>query len=245
MTINGTQYPYGVSTVKPGCDEILYVLPTKESLQNTNIFPSFTVVRKVDVDGTKTNIESTTAFGTAQTIHMSHKSLYLVDQIYSQNRLSCPPNAACIMPWFWGGQSNTLIHKFEVNNGSLGYDASTLIPGMPLSQYSMSEDDDGDFRILTQQFQPQSATDLYILDDDLDLLGKLTGIEPGEEFKSSRYIGDKLYLVTFERTDPLFVIDLEDKRNPEIIGELKIPGFSTYLHPYSPEKNGVQYIIGL
>lgn len=71
----------------------------------------------------------------------------------------------------------------------------------------------------------------------------LMNIEPGEEFKSSRYIGDKLYLVTFERTDPLFVIDLENIRKPKIIGKLKIPGFSSYLHPYAKMKNGKQYLI--
>jgi uncharacterized secreted protein with C-terminal beta-propeller domain len=70
-------------------------------------------------------------------------------------------------------------------------------------------------------------------------------IEPGENFKSSRYIGDKLYLVTYQSIDPLFVIDMEDISKPKIIGELKIPGYSTYLHPYSDAKNGVQYLIGL
>ena len=70
-------------------------------------------------------------------------------------------------------------------------------------------------------------------------------IEPGENFKSSRYIWDKLYLVTYQSIDPLFVIDMEDISKPKIIGELKIPGYSTYLHPYSDAKNGVQYLIGL
>ena len=70
-------------------------------------------------------------------------------------------------------------------------------------------------------------------------------IEPGENFKSSRYIWDKLYLVTYQSIDPLFVVDLENPSKPKIIGELKIPGYSTYLHPYSDAKNGVQYLIWL
>lgn len=70
-------------------------------------------------------------------------------------------------------------------------------------------------------------------------------IEPGEEFKASRFVGDKLYLVTFEQIDPLFVIDLADLKNPKIVGELKIPWFSTYLHPYSVATNGVQQLIGV
>lgn len=97
----------------------------------------------------------------------------------------------------------------------------------------MSEDSRGNFRILTTSWSPQLATHLFTLDKDLALEGMLLNIEPGEEFKSSRYIGDKLYLVTFERTDPLFVIDMATITKPRIIGELKIPGFSTYLHPYA------------
>ena len=87
----------------------------------------------------------------------------------------------------------------------------------------MSEDSDGNFRLLTKVWSPQVATHFFVLDEDLDVVGMLNDIEPGEEFKSSRYIGDKLYLVTFEQTDPLFVIDLEDIEDPKIVGELKIP----------------------
>ncbi|USN55802.1 MAG: beta-propeller domain-containing protein [Candidatus Peribacteria bacterium] len=120
-----------------------------------------------------------------------------------------------------------------------------MVNGMPLSQYSMSEDAAGNFRILTKTRSPQLASYLFVLDKDMDLAGTLMNIEPGEEFKSSRYIGDKLYLVTFQQTDPLFVIDIADVSHPEILGELKIPGFSTYLHPYAPLKDGVQYLLGL
>ena len=70
-------------------------------------------------------------------------------------------------------------------------------------------------------------------------------IEPGEQFKASRFMGDKLYLVTFEQIDPLFVIDLASVKEPKIIGELKIPGYSTYLHPYGAASNNEQRLIGL
>jgi hypothetical protein len=79
----------------------------------------------------------------------------------------------------------------------------------------------------------------------LDLEWSLLNIEPWEEFKASRYIWDKLYLVTFEQIDPLFVIDLEDSSSPEILWELKIPGYSTYLHPYGTLQDWVQHLIGL
>ncbi len=73
---------------------------------------------------------------------------------------------------------------------------------------------------------------LYILDKDMKLTGKISGIAPGEKIYSARFMGDIGYFVTFRNTDPLFSVDLSDPGNPEIIGQLKIPGFSNYLHAY-------------
>lgn len=104
----------------------------------------------------------------------------------------------------------------------------------------------GNFRILTHTSrwnstgEDQSHTDLFILDENLEELSRLEGLGNGEDFKSSRYIGEKLFLVTFEQVDPLYAIDVADPKNPEILGELKIPGYSTYLHPYDEN-----HLIGL
>lgn len=73
---------------------------------------------------------------------------------------------------------------------------------------------------------------LYVLDDNLNLTGKITGIAPGERIYSARFMGDTGYFVTYKNTDPLFSVDLSDPSNPVISGTLKIPGFSNYLHPY-------------
>ena len=73
---------------------------------------------------------------------------------------------------------------------------------------------------------------LYILDKNMELTGKLTGLAPGEQIYSARFMGDTGYFVTFENTDPLFSVDLSDPANPKILGALKIPGFSRYLHFY-------------
>ena len=81
---------------------------------------------------------------------------------------------------------------------------------------------------------------VYVLDDDLKIVGKLEAIAPDERIYSTRFIGERLYMVTFKRIDPLFVIDLSNPSNPEILGELKIPGFSDYLHPYDEN-----HIIGI
>jgi uncharacterized secreted protein with C-terminal beta-propeller domain len=73
---------------------------------------------------------------------------------------------------------------------------------------------------------------VYVLDDGLKVVGKLEGLAPGEKIYSARFMGNRAYLVTFKKIDPLFVVDLKDPENPKVLGELKIPGFSDYLHPY-------------
>ena len=78
----------------------------------------------------------------------------------------------------------------------------------------------------------ETSNNLYILNSNLEEVGKVTGFGQGERIYSVRYIGNKAYVVTFKQTDPLFVIDLSNPEKPEILGELKIPGYSTYMHPY-------------
>jgi uncharacterized secreted protein with C-terminal beta-propeller domain len=123
-----------------------------------------------------------------------------------------------------------LIHKFDLKN-NLKYVASRLLPGSALNQYSIDEDEKGNLRILTKTWTERQSTHLFVLDAGLKLLGKLENIEPGEEFKAARFIGKYLYLVTFEQIDPLFVVDMSDTSKPTLKGKLKLPGYSTYLHP--------------
>lgn len=129
------------------------------------------------------------------------------------------------------------MHRFAITNTNIRYSYSNIIPGYPLNQYSMDEDTQGNLRIVTNQSNwtdsnNNSTTRLSVLSPSGTIIGKITDIAPGETFQSSRFIGDRLYLVTFEQIDPLFVISLTDSKNPKILGELKIPGYSTYLHPY-------------
>ena len=73
---------------------------------------------------------------------------------------------------------------------------------------------------------------LYILDEDLQRIGRIADLAEGEEIKSARFFGDTAYFVTFRRTDPLFTVDLSDPHAPVIVSELTLPGFSAYLHPF-------------
>ncbi len=245
LMIQWREYPYGISLSRAWCDQINYLLPTQESMQHTSEMPSFTIVRTIDLQQWDKKIDTTVAFGATQTIHMSASSLYLVAPFYMQHPFRCRQDQACIIPRFRWWQIHTLIHKFLLAEDSIDYVNSTLIDWMPLNQYSMSENDQWYFRIITQTRSPEINTHLFIMNPSLQWSWMVRNIQRNEELKASRFIGDKLYMVTFELTDPLFVLDLEDPYNPMIIWELKIPWYSTYLHPYAPEQDDVQYLIGI
>jgi len=122
----------------------------------------------------------------------------------------------------------TNIHKISIKDGDIKYVANGLVPGYVLNQFSMDEYN-GFFRIATSNGQ---SNNVYVLGEDLDVVGKLEGLAPGENLHSARFMGNRCYLVTFKKVDPLFVIDLENPESPQVLGKLKIPGYSDYLHPY-------------
>lgn len=132
--------------------------------------------------------------------------------------------------------SSTDILKYELSNGNYIFKAETQIDGIINNQFSMDENDKF-FRIATTVGDPfnvtkETSNNLYILNDKLEVVGKIDKIAPDEKIYSVRYVKDKAYIVTFKQTDPLFVIDLSNPSNPVILGEVKLPGYSTYLHPY-------------
>ncbi len=137
----------------------------------------------------------------------------------------------------------TIIHKININNGDIEYEARGEVPGYLLNQFSMDEFDNY-FRVATttEIWTRKSVmyNNVYVLNDKLEIVGKVEAIAPDERIYSTRFIGDRLYMVTFKRIDPLFVIDLSNPKNPEVLGQLKIPGFSDYLHPYDEN-----HIIGI
>jgi uncharacterized secreted protein with C-terminal beta-propeller domain len=81
--------------------------------------------------------------------------------------------------------------------------------------------------------QATSGNNVYVLNMNLTVVGALEDLAPGESIYSARFMDSKCYLVTFKKIDPLFVIGLDDPTAPRVLGKLKIPGFSDYLHPYS------------
>jgi len=135
----------------------------------------------------------------------------------------------------------TIVHKIEINKGSIEYKTKGEVSGHVLNQFSMNESN-GYFTIATtksaqwsrylEDEEKESYSNLYVLDDSLKEVGSVEKLAPGERIFSVRFMQDRAYMVTFKQTDPLFVIDLSSPTNPTVLGELKIPGFSNYLHPY-------------
>ena len=150
----------------------------------------------------------------------------------------------------------TNIYKLAVKDLELKLVAVGKVPGRILDQFAMDEYKDY-FRVATTSMKPvlvnttytpyidiefNPVNNVYILDGNLEVVGKLEGIAPSEQIYSARFMGDILFLVTYRRIDPLFAINLSDPENPEIIGYVKIPGYSEYLHPY---KNNLLIGIGI
>lgn len=126
LTIGATNYPYRVSVERPDCRSINYILPTKESIDQFGLYPSFTIVRAIDLAHTDRAPTTSTSFGSTQTIHVSQDNLYLTNPLYVSRAFTCPMNAKCMLPWYEGGQ-HTLIHKFALDAQQVDYTASTLV----------------------------------------------------------------------------------------------------------------------
>ncbi|MCK4583061.1 beta-propeller domain-containing protein [Candidatus Bathyarchaeota archaeon] len=137
-----------------------------------------------------------------------------------------------IVSYNWS--EGSVITKIGIEDGGITFKANGTVPGYVLNQFSMDEHK-GYFRIATTSNNWRrggEGNNVYVLDEALNTVGSLEGLAPGEEIYSARFMGDRCYLVTFRKVDPLFAIDLSDPENPMVLGKLKIPGFSNYLHPY-------------
>ncbi len=158
-------------------------------------------------------------------------------------------NIYITLPGQWdavNGVEKTPIYRIHIEEGEIDCAAGGGVPGYLLNQFSMDEQGDY-FRVATTTGhiartleQATSKNHLYVLDMDLAIVGRLEDLAPGEKIYSARFMGDRCYLVTFKKVDPLFVIDLTDPLNPAVLGWLKVTGYSDYLHPYDED-----HVIGI
>lgn len=191
-------------------------------IKDTNT-PTFAVISTIDVASAE-RTDSSAIFGNPTNVYATENSLFLVEQKYDSE----------IFDYYLN------ICKFEFTENGVQYKASARADGMLNDNLSMSEYN-GFFRIATTCFLTSSQNStmsyfgeinrLYVFDKEMKQVGLLDGFAEHEQIRSARYIGDYAYIVTFRQTDPLFVINLSDPQNPKIEGELKLPGFSSYLHP--------------
>jgi uncharacterized secreted protein with C-terminal beta-propeller domain len=163
--------------------------------------------------------------------------------VYASSRSLYVANGQSWWWWFDDREAAAAIHKFGLGTegAPVRYLASGEVPGFLLNQFSMSEHD-GLLRVASTEFNVWSAVPqerrgsvVTVLRDDgqgtLAKTGQVRDIAPGERIFAARFLGDKGFLVTFEQVDPLFTLDLADPKNPRVVGELEMPGFSAYLHP--------------
>ncbi len=203
-----------------------------------------TWIGSIDVNGDGTPIGSAGIVSTGDTVYASTNNLYVATQNWGWQRgvpvplddqVTEPDSAPVEEP----SPPPTLIHQFRLDDGTAAtYVASGMVEGRLLNQFAMSEYN-GDLRVATTTddwggFGEQSESTVFVLrpeGDELREISSVGGLGKDEQIYAVRFIDDLAYVVTFRQIDPLYVIDLSDPANPVEAGELKIPGYSAYLHP--------------
>ncbi|MHB1127389.1 MAG: beta-propeller domain-containing protein [Bacillota bacterium] len=206
-----------------------------------SVEPNYLMVAGLNLNNPEQETQVSTYLGSGQNVYASTKNLYVAVTMYAQTLdqpavMPIPGDTkpAIIMP---PAASNTVVYKFALNQGKVEYKGKGEVPGTILNQFSMDEHN-GFFRIATtkgdlwRNDEYTAKNNIYVLNDVLQMTGKIEDIAPGERIYSVRFMGVRGYMVTFKNVDPLFVIDLKNPQKPMILGALKIPGYSDYLHPY-------------
>ncbi len=189
--------------------------------------PGVLSVAHLDLADEAPELTATGVMAAGWTVYASKRSLYV----------------AQTSRWWWWGWGDldldTHIHRFELAGDASRYAASGSVPGWLWSQFAMSEHD-GHLRVATtdidwwwglREEEEEGANNVFVLDQSLRQVGAVTGFAPGEQIYAARFLGDEGYVVTFRQIDPLFTFDLSVPSAPRLMGELEMPGFSSYLHP--------------
>ncbi len=190
------------------------------------VSPNFTTLAYLNIDTGDSKFDS--YLGSCDTVYASKNSIYLAEQSY---HYEITKEAEKFMPKY---KVKTNIYKFALNGANIDYKAEGTVDGEIVNQFSLDEYNDN-FRIATTTGNDWGEEDeqmnhLFILDQNLNEVGSVRDLAKGEKIYSVRFNGERAYMVTFKNVDPLFVIDCKNPAKPEVLGYLKIPGFSTYMH---------------
>lgn len=175
----------------------------------------YIIVTAYDTKSDDGTVTSLSILGSGDEVYCSKDALYVSGRVYEQD------------------MDYTEIYSFSLDGTDIAYKASGAVKGTVLNQFSLDEYKEN-LRIATTYYSYKHDVDvsnIYVLNKDLELIGALEDIAYDEQVKSVRFMGDTGFVVTFRNTDPLFTLDLSDPTAPETVGEVKLPGFSSYLHP--------------
>ncbi|MDF2962903.1 MAG: beta propeller protein, partial [Paenibacillus sp.] len=215
--------------VKIGYEDIRYF---PKSIQ-----PNYLLIAGFNLDEPGQKMDVTSYLGSGNQVYASQSNLYVTTQEYTPAAEPAAMDSEMKKMRILPGETSSVIYKFGMDQGKVRYAGRGKVPGRTLNQFSMDEHD-GHFRIATttgfagMNGEAASKNNMYVLNESMNITGKIEDIAPGEQIYSVRYAGNKAYMVTFRTVDPLFVIDLKNPQEPKILGKLKIPGYSNYLHPY-------------
>ena len=217
-------------------DKIKYLKDVKTTKQ--------TLISTVDLNNETADIKLDSYLMNISNAYVSENAIYLLNQKYN-NDSKIPIKLLFGFKGVFGLEDYyemdsesgyyTEIYKFDIKE-NVEYKAKTKVKGKTINQYSLDEKDNH----LRIALYDNDGSRVAIFDEDLKQIGISDNVAKGEKMYSVRYVGSKAYVVTFKTMDPLFVIDLSDEENPVVLGKLKIPGYSTYLHPYDEN-----HIIGI
>lgn len=172
----------------------------------------YAVISSVDMEKPDDTKDSKAIFTDGGNLYVSNKNIYWYED----------------RSWYTG---DTVIRRLSYQDGKLKAEASGMVGGYIHDSFCIDEYK-GYLRVITTE---KEANSVYVLDEKLKTVGSIEGLAEDERVYSARLMGDVGYFVTFRETDPLFSVDFSDPKKPEIIGELKIPGFSEYLHFYGED----------
>ncbi|WP_437577104.1 beta-propeller domain-containing protein [Sorangium sp. So ce887] len=191
-----------------------------------------TQIESIDLADLDEAPESTSIIGATDTVYSSHDALYVAARGWQEPTSPEGDEGVSL--------DSTHLHKFDLvaDPSQPRYVASGSVPGHILNQFSLDEHN-GKLRVSTTAMMRSAAewttsNSVFVLEaqgTELARIGAVTNLAPGEQIRSTRFFGDRGYVVTFLQVDPLFVLDLSDPEAPSVAGELKIPGFSEYMHP--------------
>lgn len=209
-----------------------------DRLHRPDEFPGFGTVGVVsfDASGPLTAEDTTAVLSGGETVYATADTLYVITNGFGAGSIAFDRAAdVAIVPRRWGGAGETGIHAFGLSDdGPATYLASGTVDGWIKDRFALSEHE-GVLRVATTTSSDDGVTSSQVVTlgregDDLVELGSVDGLGKTEQIYAVRYLGDTAYVVTFRQTDPLYVLDLADPRKPRATGELKITGYSGYLH---------------